>query len=205
MAPSKGSKRPPTKSYSPEIQIETKKQRTVCGFEYESLSKAGSDHHSDEDNSDSSDDETSNQLFVEENSYMKTQAAEKNVTKAIKDSTPAAVEALTLPKLPEGMQSLQTIINEYMELQQKLVEQKSKLDEVEKELRGLTMENLTKECQYKVDMDGLREQVDDLKAELLQVKTERAGAKETTPGDCENCAKLRSQVEQIFDNFRPSK
>ncbi|OJJ97903.1 hypothetical protein ASPACDRAFT_45203 [Aspergillus aculeatus ATCC 16872] len=158
--PSKGRKRSVTSSGTPESFAEPKKTKTICGFD------------------DDSEDEPSNQLFVEENTFVKAQAAEICDTRKASETVTVDVAKVDKPscnitELPEGIQFFEKIINEYKSLQQALVQMESKLKESEDELKSLKMSTMTDKCQFEVAKADLQDEMDLLKAELLQIKSEK--------------------------------
>ncbi|RAH45137.1 uncharacterized protein BO95DRAFT_482566 [Aspergillus brunneoviolaceus CBS 621.78] len=191
--PSKGRKRSVASSGTPESFAEPKKTKTICGFD-----------------SDNSEDEPSNQLFVEENTFVKAQAAERCDTRKAPKTVTVDVAKIdksscNITELPEGMQFFEKIINEYKSLQQTLVQMESKLKESEDELKSLKMSTMTDKCQFEVAKADLQEEMDLLKAELLQVKSEKVEMKPATSNEgCQRCTELEEQLDHLFTTFRPA-
>ncbi|PYH75829.1 hypothetical protein BO82DRAFT_409059 [Aspergillus uvarum CBS 121591] len=187
-AASKGKKRSVTGSGTPESFAEAKKMKT----------------HS----SDDSEDEPSNQLFVEEDTFVKAQAAERSdIRKAPKAVDVAKIDkpSCDITELPEGMQFFEKIINEYKSLQRTLIQTESKLQKSEDELKSLKMSTMTDKCQFEVAKADLQDAMDLLKAELLQIKTEKEKMKTATDnGGCKRCTELEEQLNHLFTSFRPA-
>lgn len=110
-----------------------------------------------------------------------------------------------ITELPEGMQFFEKIINEYKSLQQTLVQMESKLKESEDELKSLKMSTMTDKCQFEVAKADLQEEMDLLKAELLQAKSEKVEMKPATSNEgCQRCTELEEQLDHLFTTFRPA-
>ncbi|PYH46749.1 uncharacterized protein BP01DRAFT_381179 [Aspergillus saccharolyticus JOP 1030-1] len=192
-ASSMGKKRPITRSGSPESCGDPKKTKTVCGFD---------DFSEDED-------ESSNQLFVEEQTFVKAQNSDKrDTTKTTKAVSPpltdrSSVNNAGMPDLPEDIRIFERIINAFKSQRQTLMDTETKLKEVEGELKALKMSSMIDRGQSQVTVNELTEEVSNLKRELLQVKTEKEDMTPDKKDNCERCAQLEGQLNQIVANFRP--